>query len=304
MQAAGRSPRTLHVYHRILNDLWKFCLQQIADEDIRRIDKELLAAYARQIGTYTFGAEEKRSWIARIKIFFAWCTGRQIIFGDPAASLPLPAAKKRRLPVYLTQPEIVRLLESIPTGTAEGVRDRAIFEMLYSCGLRGGEICRLTLADVSFADGTIRVLMSKNKKDRMVPIGKVALHWLDRYIQEVHGLQQSGPLFYDFASGKPLALHQLRRMVIKYANAANIEKHCHPRSFRHSFAIHMLEGGASIRHIQAMMGHACLTTTQKYTRIVPEELKRVHLRSHPCEKRQGRLKLPEVEPRQFHCRKK
>lgn len=301
MQAAGRSPGTLHVYKRILNDLWKFCLQQIDDDDIRRIDKELLAAYAQQLQDYTFGVEEKRSWIARIKIFFAWCVDQRFILADPAAALALPAAKERKLPVYLTQREIALLLKNIPTGTEEGVRDRALLEMLYSSGLRGGEICRLMLADISFADGTIRVLMSKNKKDRMVPIGKLALHWLDRYIQEVHGLQQSGPLFYDLQSGKPLQLHQLRRMVAKYANAANIDKHCHPRSFRHSFAIHLLENKAGIRHIQAMMGHANLTTTQKYTRIVPAELKRAHLRSHPTERRWND-KLPHADPQRLATR--
>jgi len=277
-------------------------LQRIDDEDIRRISKDLLADYAKRIFAYTFGSEEKRSWIARIKIFFCWCADQRIVFADPAAALQLPAARKRKLPVYLTQQEIARLLKIIPTGTAKGVRDRAVLEILYSSGLRGGEICRLTLADISFADGTIRVLMSKNKKDRMVPIGKVALSWLDRYIQQVHGLQQSGPLFCDLESGKPLQLWQLLRMVTKYRTAAHIEKPCNPRSFRHSFAIHLLENGASIRHIQAMMGHAFLTTTQKYTRIVPDELKRAHLRSHPAEKRYW--KLPGADPVRLANRKK
>lgn len=294
-QAAGRSPFTLHAYKRICNDLRKFLFEQIRSDDIRKITRDLMHSYAQRVCTHTFGAEEKRAWIARLKIFFRWVAQNGWILSDPAAAMKMPAAKKRKYPVYLTEGEIARLLNSVPIGTPSGLRNRTILELLYSSGLRGGEICRLQLADINFADGTVRVLMSKNKKDRLVPVGNVALSWIDRYIKEVHGMRITGPLFYNLPEQTPLAGWQLDRQIIKkYTGLAAIGKPCNPRSFRHSFAIHMLENGASVRHIQAMMGHASLKTTQKYLSIVPQELKRAHQRAHPSESR--KWKLPDADP--------
>lgn len=300
--AAGRSPRTLHVYKRILRDLRTFLFEKLRKEDVRLITKDLMKLYAERIFSYSFGAEEKRAWIARVSVFFRWLAAIGVILHDPVATIKTGASKRRRYPVYLTQEEIARLLNCVPIGTAEGLRDRAILELLYSSGLRSGEICRLQLGDINFADGVARILMSKGKKDRMVPVGKTALKWIDEYIKEVHGLRLSGPLFYDLNSQNPIADWQLRRIVSKYRALARVKKACHPRSFRHSFAIHLLENGASIRHIQVMMGHTSLKTTQKYTRIVPEELKRAHTRAHPSEKQQR--KLPAVNPIGFSDRRK
>ncbi len=292
-QAAGRSLRTLHVYKRILKDL--HC--SLNTEDVRSITKESMQGYAGQVLQYSFGADEKRAWLARIKIFFHWIAEENLILADPTASIKLAATKRKKYPVYLRQQEITQLLDSVSVSRAEDLRDRAILELLYSSGLRSGEICRLTLADINFADGTVRVLMSKCKKDRIVPVGKTALHWIDRYIKEVHGLQLSVPLFHHLDDGRPIEEWYLRRIVSKYRTKARLKKHCHPRNFRHSFAIHLLENGAGIRHIQAMMGHSDLRTTQKYTRIVPAELKRAHARSHPGEYRRGAL--PYMEPVRF-----
>jgi integrase/recombinase XerD len=287
-QASGRSARTLHVYRRILADL----RSSLASDDVRNISKETMQRYADQVLSYSFGADEKRQWLARIKIFFRWIAEDALILADPTASIKLPATKRKKYPTYLRQIEITQLLDSVPVNRAEGLRDRAILELLYSSGLRSSEICKLTFADINFADGTVRVLMSKCKKDRIVPVGKTALYWIDRYIKEVHGMQLSVPLFYHLDDDRPIQDWYLRRIVSKYRAKARLKKHCHPRNFRHSFAIHLLENGASIRHIQAMMGHSDLRTTQKYTRIVPAELKRAHARSHPRERRTEKLPQP------------
>jgi integrase/recombinase XerD len=293
-KAAGASPITLHIYRRILNDLRMFLFEKIQSEDIRLIAKQIMHLYIDRVCSYSFGNEEKRAWIARLQIFFRWLTDCGIILSDPAAAIKMPRAKKRKYPIYLSQHEIANLLDAVPVNTPIGLRDRAILELLYSSGLRSGEIIRLTLADINFADGVVRILMSKGKKDRMVPIGKVALHWLDRYVKEVHGLHLSSPLFYHFPDRTPLFYYNLRQIITKYRALAGLKKPCHPRNFRHSFAIHLLENGASIRHIQEMMGHASLKTTQKYTRIVPAELKRMHAAAHPAERKCG--KLPDVKP--------
>ena len=293
-RAAGGSPLTVHVYKRILRDLRMFLFAHLDSEDVRLITKQTIRDYVDQIYSYTFGAEEKRAWIARVQIFFRWLSDCGLILSDPTAPLSLPAAKKRRYPVYLRQDEIAKLLDAVPINTQIGLRDRAILELLYSSGLRSGEIIRLALADINFADGVVRVLMGKGKKDRMVPVGKLALSWLDRYVKEVHGLRISGPLFYHFPDQTPLFYYNVRQIVSRYRELARITKPCHPQSFRHSFAIHLLENGASIRHIQEMMGHADLRTTEKYTRIVPQELKRIHTAAHPSERHRG--KLPTADP--------
>lgn len=293
-KAAGASPLTLHVYNRILGDLRMFLFEKLQSRDVRLINKQIIRLYVDRVCSYSFGADEKRAWIARLAIFFRWLTDCGVILSDPVAAIRLPRAKRRKYPIYLRQDEIAKLLDAVPVNTPIGLRDRAILEMLYSSGLRSGEIIRLTLADINFADGIARILMSKGKKDRMVPIGKVALDWLDRYVKEVHGLHLSSPLFYHFQDRSPLLHYNLWQIISKYRTLAGLKKPCNPRNFRHSFAIHLLENGAGIRQIQAMLGHADLRTTEKYTRIVPAELKRIHRAAHPAEKRRG--KLPEAKP--------
>ncbi len=195
--------------------------------------------------------------------------------------------------MYLTQRATAGFLDGITPDSTNGLRDRAILELLYSAGLRAGEICRLTLADVDSERGTLRILMSKGKKDRMAPVGQTALRWLDHYIQQLHGLRMGDPLFYG-PRNTPLTGFQLRRIIKNRQRQADVSIPLHPRLFRHCFAIHVLENGASIRHIQAMMGHSTLKTTQKYLRIMPDELRRAHQGAHPAEHRRSPLPSPDV----------
>jgi integrase/recombinase XerD len=290
MTVAGRSALTLRIMDRTIADLHKFA----GASDIRLITKDLIARYADHVGRdLQLQPRGKAEWMGRVKLFFRWAAGSGLILGDPGASLKLPLIRGRKFPPYLSREEIAALLDGIPTDTPEGLRDRAICELLYSTGLRSAEARRLTLSDINCADGTVTVLLGKGKKDRVVPIGRLALHWVDRYLQQVRGLHP-GLLFYNLGSGQQLPRWQLKEIVLERARAAGIGKRCLPRTFRHSFAIHMLEGGASIRHIQAMMGHVSLKTTQRYTQIVPTELKRIHRAAHPAERRAGAF--PAVDP--------
>lgn len=293
--AAGRSPLTLAMYERTIRELCKHS----RCEDIRLISPERITSYVDQLMQRPLGITEKAYWIARLKIFFRWAVDQGLILADPTGRLKLPASKRKKFPPYVTQMEVAHLLDSIPNKTAEDLRDLAALELLYSTGLRSAEFCRLTLNDINFADETVTVLFGKGKKDRVVPIGRTALVALDRYIQQVRGVNASGPLFYHLQTFEPLKGWQLQRQIIvPRAQAAHIEKRCTAKTFRHSFAIHLLENGASIRHIQAMLGHSDLRTTQKYTDIVPAELKRAHLAAHPSEHRRGRFAA--ADPRHLH----
>jgi integrase/recombinase XerD len=283
-QAAGWQPCTLRMYQRVIEDFQEHC----GCADLRQATKEAIAGYAEEVlSGYPFDRNGKVEWLGRLKTFFRWTAARGVLLVDPAAGLRLPASERRKYPAYLTQAQMAKLLDGIETDSPEGLQDRAMLELLYSSGLRTAEMCNLTGNDINFAEGTVRVLMGKGKKDRMVPVGKVALGFLDRYIGQVRGLRGSEPLFCHPATGRKMEGWYLRQAVARHARVL-------PRQFRHSFAIHLLEGGASIRHIQAMMGHASLKTTQKYTHIMPAELKRAHSAAHPAERR--RRGFPDVCP--------
>jgi integrase/recombinase XerD len=224
----------------------------------------------------------------RLKVFFRWAAVAGFLLSDPAAGLDLPKKRKRKHPPYLSQKEMAALLDSISVEEPEGLRNRATLELLYSTGLRTAELCRLNLSDINFADKSVSVLMGKGGKDRIVPVGKMALYYLDRYLGEIRGLWP-GPLFSHLQTPKGISGRYLARIIRNAAKSTGIRKHCTPRNFRHSFAIHLLERGAGIAHIGAMMGHADLSTTQIYTNIVKAELKRAHATCHPAERRKAAL---------------
>lgn len=294
LQAAGRSSNTLYQYRRIFTDFERHVLIQCGCNDIRLIKKQQIADYADQLMGYRFGLHQKSVWLLRLKIFLRWVVEQGLILADPTRWITTPAIKKRKHPPYLSQEEMAKLLDSIATDNEKGIRDRAMFELLYSSGLRSAEVRRLTVSDINFADRIVRVLNAKGKKDRIVPVGRFALHFLDRYIA-LRGLNLAGPLFYNLYSGKPMDAAYVRDALRKRANKAHIKKKCHPGIFRHSFAIHMLENSASIRHIQEMLGHVYLKTTEIYTKVIPSELKRIHQQAHPAERR--RPNLPQIVPR-------
>jgi len=294
LQTAGRSTSTLEKYKLVFTHLAAFLCEQVASDDIRSIRKERLAAYGETVMQITADSDYKATWLSRLKIFFRWALACGLILSDPAATLAKPAAKKRKHPAYLSKEETANLLDGIATNTHEGIRDRALMELMYSSGLRAPEVRKLTVNEINFAEHTVTVIKGKGGKDRIVPVGKIALWYLDHYLQTVRGFARPGPLFYNLHSGKPMARWYLRDIFAKHKQKAGIKKKCHAGIFRHSFAIHLLEGGAGIRYIAEMMGHAKLRTTQIYTQIIPKELKRVHQKSHPSERR--RCRLPQVKP--------
>jgi integrase/recombinase XerD len=219
--------------------------------------------------------------LSAVRAFCRYLTRRGVTLLDPSRDLVLPKVVKKPPRVILTRAETMRFLRSIPVRHLLGVRDRAAFETLYSTGLRVGELVRLVPADLDLDAGFLCVRAGKGGRARVVPLGRVAVEWIRRYLELTR--RQRGPTDPVFVSqrGTPLIPHHLSARARALARHAGIDKRVTCHSFRHACATHMLQGRASLRHIQEMLGHATPTSTQIYAQVTIQDLKRVHQRCHP-----------------------
>ena len=224
----------------------------------------------------------RRRRTAAIRGFYRFAFGEGFADIDIAAHIDLPR-EVRRLPETLTVDEVERLLES-----ADDVRDRALLELLYASGLRVSEALRLDAEDLSFDGGYVRVI-GKGDRERLVPVGEVALDHLRRYMAEVRPARlalahvapiRGGPVFLT-ASGRRLGRQQAWVVVKRAAARSGLDDRVSPHTFRHSFATHLLEGGADLRVVQELLGHATISTTQLYTHLTGERIREVYARAHP-----------------------
>jgi integrase/recombinase XerD len=226
-----------------------------------------------------------------LRAYFKWLTRQNVLLWNPASELELPRAE-RRLPKHvLTASEAELVLSQPDTSEPMGIRDRAILEVLYSTGIRRMEVVHLSVYDLDAERGTLMVRQGKGKKDRMVPIGEQAIVWLERYLSDLRPSvvvpPDNGVLFLT-ASGEELSPNRLTQLVRDYVNAAGTGKKGACHLFRHTMATLMLEGGADIRYIEEMLGHAELSTTQIYTQVSIRKLQAVHALTHPTAKLERR----------------
>ncbi len=226
-----------------------------------------------------------------LRSFFAWLTARRVVLFDPAESLRLGDRTQPLPKAVLTEAE-VRALLAAPGKDALGLRDRAMLETLYSTGLRRAELCALDLYDLDATGELTRVRAGKGGRDRVVPIGSCALAALRRYLDvarpELVATPREPALFLAAVTHRRLSVKTLNQIVRKHAGAAGLTRRVTPHVLRHTCATHLLKGGADIRHVQAILGHASVATTQIYTRVAIEDLAAVHRRCHP----RARLKVP------------
>ncbi len=225
--------------------------------------------------------------VSAIKGFHRFLLADGITRTDPMGTIEGPKLS-RSLPDVLSQAEIDSILQQ-PVPDAQDrrqlwIRDRAILEVLYATGIRVSELLKLRQQNIQTNPGILRVF-GKGSKERLVPIGKSALHWIERYQKECRPLLAGrgagqDALFLN-ARGKPLTRMAIWNIVQEYTRRAGIRKEVHPHTFRHSFATHLLEGGADLRAVQEMLGHSDISTTQIYTHIDREYLKEVHRTFHP-----------------------
>ncbi len=221
--------------------------------------------------------------LSSVKMFHKFLMGEGVTKTTPLEYIDTPK-RAHRLPEVLTQDEVAALLTQPNTATRLGVRDRAILETMYATGMRVSEVITLQQAFFFRDEGVVRVY-GKGSKERMVPIGQSAITWIDKYLQEVRGRlvkngSGRGVLFLN-AHGKPLSRMTIWNIIRRYAGMAGITKSVHPHTLRHSFATHLLEGGADLRAVQEMLGHSDISTTQIYTHIDREYLKEIHKTFHP-----------------------
>lgn len=225
--------------------------------------------------------------LSALRSFFGFLAREGKLLVDPAASLVLPK-KRRSLPRSLLTPkEALKLVESIETKTPMGHRDRAVVEVLYATGIRNAELRGLSLADFDAEAGTLFVRAGKGGKDRMLPLGPVVTAIVSDYVQLARPkLAKRSGVTSLFVSnhGWPLWPASVVRIVDLAARRAGLAKTVRPHRLRHACATHMLQGGADVRHIQRLLGHSSLSTTEVYTRVEIGDLKAVHKRFHPREK--------------------
>jgi integrase/recombinase XerD len=280
---------TVKADETVLKHWIRFC-RAYALEDVREADKAMLLAMAERVrhgksarGAWSKNYQSKILWTVRD--LFRYLHETERVLSDITLGLP-PLHKAKTLPKNLMNREqIARLLHQPNLSTAEGFRDRCSFELLYSSGLRGGELCRLTPYDLDLQGRVLRVVQGKNRKDRQVPVGKVAAQFLGEYLHQVRPVllkrkrKTDGSLFM-------MHTQTLRKRFQKHRDAARLGDIYTVHSLRHSCATEMLRGGASVRHVQELLGHSSIDTTQIYTRVVIDDLQKSHSRTAPGNRRQ------------------
>jgi len=262
-----------------------------------QITRTILESYQRRLFRYRkkngqpLGVSTQRKILTMLRLFFSWLCREYIIEANPAADLIFPR-KEHRLPDDTLSIREMESILSVPDITDPlGIRDRAILELLYSCGLRRRELVFLQVGDLNRERETLFIRQGKGHKDRLVPVGKRALQWIEKYLDGSRPLLRIGSgeqtLFLSgYGEGfNPSALGNLVRRYIRKADIGRERGGTH--LFRHTCATHMLEGGADVRYIQEMLGHSKLETTAIYTRVSIRQLKMVHAESHPAEQRKG-----------------
>jgi integrase/recombinase XerD len=221
--------------------------------------------------------------LSTIRGFHHYLLGEEEVRDDPTQIIDAPKLEKN-LPDVLSIAEVDKILNKPDTSSMLGIRDRAILETLYATGIRVSELVSLKQSNLRIDEGLILVC-GKGSKERLVPIGRSALQWIKEYQKQarvhlVHAGKSQDYLFLNI-QGARLTRDMIRKLVGKYSLASGIGKKVHPHTFRHSFATHLLEGGADLRAVQEMLGHADISTTQIYTHIDREFLKEIHRTFHP-----------------------
>jgi len=279
----GLSSNTVEAYLDDVDKLFSFLDSTYSGLAIQSVKLEHLSSFINQIVEIGLSAASQARIISGIKSFFTYLLTENITQSDPSELLITPRLK-RKLPDVLSVEEIDSIFQQIDMSKPEGQRNRAMLETLYSSGLRVSELIGLQTSHIYFDDGFLRVI-GKGNKERLVPIGGEALKHISLYKDYVRVHIPIKPgfegIFFLNKNGKKLS-REMVFMVIKTLTAkAGIEKNVHPHTFRHSFATHLVEGGADLRAVQEMLGHESITTTEIYTHLDRNYLKDVIKRFHP-----------------------
>lgn len=275
------SSNTLESYRYDLQRYMHYC-QQHRFNPLNGVTPGKLSRYIQALFDIGFAVSSIQRTLSSLKSYYSFCVAEGLIKQDPTELLEGPR-NGRYLPSVLDTEEIIQLLETIDTKKRGGIRDRALLETLYATGMRVSEIVSLTIEQLLINEKLVRIF-GKGSKERIVPIGDIALSWIKEY-REIERPFFARPVsdstVFLNVRGKPLSRMGIWKIIQKYTQTAGITKSISPHTFRHSFATHLLEGGADLRSVQEMLGHANITTTEIYTHVDREYLKEVHRSFHP-----------------------
>ncbi len=251
-----------------------------------QLDHALVATFLVELGrdrpgAAALGARSAARHLSAVRGFLRFLLRERVIDADPASLVDRPKLG-RRLPKVLSFDEVSRLLDAPDRESFRGLRDRAMLQVMYAAGLRVSELCGLKLADIDRRRGVVSAF-GKGGKRRLVPLGEPALDALDAYlaVRATHPRAASTTVLFLSPRGRAMTRQGFWKLVLRYARGAGIQKPSSPHKLRHSFATHLLQGGADLRSVQAMLGHTDISTTEIYTHVADDHVRAAHRRAHP-----------------------
>lgn len=276
----GVSPNTVSAYRRDLTGFQRFLAEH--SRTFQQVGVEDLSLYLLALRQQGLGRASVARRFSALRGLYRHCLREGGVTRDPTERLEVPRLP-RRLPRTLSLSEVAALLETSPATGPAGLRDRALLELLYATGMRASECLSLRIEDVNFSAGYV-VCTGKGSRQRLVPVGALALKWVRRYLAEARSrfVKRGDPgILFLNQRGKPLSRQALWDQVKRAARAAGLRAAISPHTLRHSFASHLLERGADLRSVQAMLGHADISTTQIYTHLPSSAVLEMYRRFHP-----------------------
>jgi len=277
----GLARNTLEAYSRDLGEIARHVDDATAD-DVRRLDPTVVLDFVVTGSRRGKSARSSARQLSALRGFFRFLVRERAIETDPTELVERPKVA-RKLPRVLSYEEVESLLAAPPLDTARGVRDSAMIHLMYASGLRVSELCSLKLGDLDRKVGTVSPL-GKGSKRRIVPVGQIALDRIDAYLDHVRVHARGAtvdPHLFLSPRGKRFTRQGLWKLLRAYARAVGIKTPISPHKLRHSFATHLLRGGADLRAVQAMLGHADLGTTEIYTRVAQDHVRTAYDKAHP-----------------------
>ena len=279
----GLAKNTQLAYMRDLRLLMK-SLQLKADEELLQVSRQQLIAYLVRLKQEGRAASTVARKLASIKAFYRFLTAERYIRRNPAEVLEA-ASRGLHLPKVLSVQEVERLLDEPNLGTLDGYRDKTMLELLYATGMRVSELVNVPVKNVDMKMQYV-IVMGKGSKERMLPLGRTALHYLEHYLsvvrpQLVHGKPDAAAELFVTGWGGPMTRERFYEIIVAYGKSAGISKRVTPHMLRHSFATHLLNNGTDLRIVQELLGHADISTTQIYTHLDVERLREVYDKTHP-----------------------
>ncbi len=268
------------------HDITKFAEYALSKELLKfnLVKKEHLSDFLGVLESFGIGSTSRARYLSSIRSFYKYLLSEKKINDDITEMIDLPKLS-RKLPDTLNIDEIDKIIKQPDIETLAGIRDRAILELMYACGLRVSELINITNRDLILEQEIVRIF-GKGSKERIVPIGESAIFWIEEYKTKsrphfIKIFNNTEDVLFLNQRGNKLSRMGIWKFINKYTKLAKIEKDVHPHTFRHSFATHLLEGGADLRAVQEMLGHSDISTTQIYTHVSNDFIKEVHRMYHP-----------------------